>query len=268
MASTRKGYHTDGHLHLFIDGAPIRSSGIEEFKNTLLRYNIGEIYDMGSRDGLGLKFRRYFEDSPLILRSCGYALYRYGTYGRFLGRPVKDARDIKEYIKDLYGNKADFIKVINSGIMTASGRISEGGFSGDELRIIVDEAHERGLKVFCHVSSPERIIEALNAGVDSVEHGFFMPEEALHMMREGAVSWTPTVYALKCFIKGPGRTDREVLEGVLKDHMEMVSIAARLGIEIRAGSDSGASGIRHGHALLEEKRILSALSSDKSSQTP
>jgi len=239
-----------------MEGQPLTASEIDRFTKILLEFNIKEIYDMGSRDGLGFKIRRYLEHTPITLRTCGYALYREGGYGSFLGRPVKDRDDIKRHIDELYRRDADFIKVINSGIISTEGRVTEGGFSEEELRIIVEEAHEKGLKVFCHVSSAERIIEAINAGVDSVEHGFFMTEEALHMMKERDVTWTPTIYALVCFANTLDGRKREILEGIVRNHIKMVSLSKQLGVRINIGSDSGASGIRHGVAFFEEKKIL------------
>jgi imidazolonepropionase-like amidohydrolase len=253
--SEARGY-TDRHIHLFMKGRPITVSGIDRFAKILLEFNIKEVYDMGSRDGLGFQVRRYLESTPITLKTCIYALYREGGYGSFLGRPVKDRGDIKRHVNELYKRGADFVKVINSGIISTEGRVTEGGFSEEELRIIVEEAHEKGLQVFCHVSSAERIIEALNAGVDSVEHGFFMTEEALHMMKERGISWTPTIYALTCFANTLSGRNREVLEGIVKDHMKMVSLSMKMGVRINIGSDSGASGIRHGEAFFEEKKIL------------
>lgn len=106
------------------------------------------------------------------------------------------------------------------------------------------------------MSSTERITEALNAGVDSVEHGFFMTQEALYMMKEKSVSWTPTIYALVCFANTLSGRRREILEGIVRNHIKMVSISKEIGVRINIGSDSGASGIRHGEAFFEEKKIL------------
>lgn len=94
--------YTDRHIHLFMEGQPLTASEIDRFTKILLEFNIKEIYDMGSRDGLGFQLRRYLESTSITLKTCGYALYREGGYGSFLGMPVKDRSDIKRHIDELY----------------------------------------------------------------------------------------------------------------------------------------------------------------------
>ncbi|RME67535.1 MAG: hypothetical protein D6778_03135 [Nitrospirae bacterium] len=253
---------TDRHVHLFLRGAPAIPSGIKTIINAFLEHNIKEVYDMGSRDALGFRFRGIFEKSGITLRTCGYALFKEGGYGGFLGRPVKDKTDIRKYIEDLYQKGADFIKVINSGILKEDGGITGGGFPLEELKLIVSMAHYRGLRVFCHVSSEEKIRDALEAGVDSIEHGFFMPEECLFMMKEQAVSWTPTVYALWALIQRTSKDKRARLERILSGHLQMVGLALEIDVTVNIGSDSGSTLVEHGEGFIKEKQMLYSIRHD------
>lgn len=253
---------TDRHVHLFLKGVPAGPSDIETIVNAFLEHNIKEVYDMGSREALGFRFRAIFERAGIDLKTCGYALFKKGTYGSFLGRPMRDRGDIRQCIEELYHSGADFIKVINSGILSEDGRITEGGFTLDELKLLVSMAHDRGLKVFCHVSSEERIRAALEAGVDSVEHGFFMPEEALFMMKERGVSWTPTVYALWCLIQGTGEDQKAALERILSGHLQMVGLALQIGVTVNIGSDSGSALVGHGEGFIKERQMLYSIRHD------
>ena len=66
----------------------------------------------------------------------------------------------------------------------------------DELRAAIDQAHRMGRKVACHVNYPPSITNALNAGVDSIEHGCLVTETELMQMLDQGTFWvvTPLVY--------------------------------------------------------------------------
>ncbi len=65
-------------------------------------------------------------------------------------------------------------------------------WDGDELRAAVDQAHRMGRKVACHVNYPPSIRNALDAGVDSIEHGCLVTEEELKQMRDQGTYWVVT----------------------------------------------------------------------------
>lgn len=226
---------------------------------------IKELYDMGSRDGIGFRYKEYLSGSPLTLKTCGYALYRAGGYGGFIGRPVKGPEQIHYIINELHERGADFIKVIHSGVVsyTAGGYVTKGGFSRGELSQIVQVAKSYGLRVHCHVNSVARILEAIEAGVDSIEHGFFISERAIQMMKESNVSWTPTVYALLSLAGRVSSKEAAFYRDVVKGHLKMIEQAQRLGIRINTGSDAGPRGIEHGEAFLKERALLKEFTKDQ-----
>ena len=63
----------------------------------------------------------------------------------------------------------------------------------EEMHVIVEEAHKQGLKVAAHATTPEGIKNAINAGVDSIEHGHRADHEAIEMMKAKGVFVVPTV---------------------------------------------------------------------------
>ncbi len=233
-------------------------SDLDWFLKSCLEAGLREVYDMGSRDGLGLKLRGFFADTPLRVRTCGYALFKRGGYGGFIGRPIEHKDQIPEAVETLYQRGVDFIKVIHSGIVSlnAPGGVTEGGFQPDELQLLVNEAKRYGLRVHCHVNGEERIIEAIRAGVYSIEHGFFITERALKMMSDQGVAWTPTVYALEAFSSGLPSREASFYKELIKRHLQMIEYALYIGVRVNTGSDSGAKGLEHGRSYRKEEALL------------
>ncbi|MBI4768598.1 MAG: hypothetical protein HY787_29100, partial [Deltaproteobacteria bacterium] len=89
--------------------------------------------------------------------------------------------EIKSAVKNLAEFGADFIKIINSGIVSLreDHPVTEGGFSGEEWKVIEEEAALQGLPVRCHANSDRAIRQAVDSGVSSIEHGFFISRETL-----------------------------------------------------------------------------------------
>ena len=123
----------------------------------------------------------------------------------------------------------------------------------DELQAAVDQAHRMGRKVACHVDFPPSITNALNAGVDSIEHGCLVTEKELEQMRNQGAFWVVTsqVYReqfkdFKAKVADPATPPHVVewAQGQVRRHeliMEnmpkMLVRAAEMGVKLGAGTD-------------------------------
>lgn len=169
---------------------------------------------MGHKSGLGLKFNKGFDRKspfPIKVRSAGLALHKKGGYGGFLGKAVSGNEDIRSAVQALAQSGADFIKIINSGIVSLQEEkpVTEGGFSEEEWKVIQEEAGLNHLPICCHANSDRAIRQAVDFGVSSIEHGFFISQETLRVMVEKNVAWTPTAIAflsLKAFLSPKNKT--------------------------------------------------------------
>jgi imidazolonepropionase-like amidohydrolase len=247
----------DAHMHFTRDGRAASEKEIREIIGAYRRAGIFAIRDMGHRTGVGLAARKIAK-GKLEVKTAVFAISRRGGYGAFLGRPVSGEEEIREAVKEGAQSGADFIKVINSGIVSAreNGPVTEGGFSQEELKIVCEEAGEKNLAVACHANSEKAIEDAASAGVSSVEHGFFITHTVLHMMAESGVSWTPTIFALAVLSDALSPPERKYIEGVVEKHLKSVSYAASIGVKLNVGTDSGSRGVRHGESFIEELRLF------------
>jgi imidazolonepropionase-like amidohydrolase len=105
----------------------------------------------------------------------------------------------------------------------------------DELRVVVEEAHKANRRVAAHAATDQGILNALEAGADSIEHGFGAKRATLEKMKEKGIWLVPTVAGLAKELEAAG--DPKALE-FLQQVREMVRIANEVGVKIACGYDS------------------------------
>jgi len=127
----------------------------------------------------------------------------------------------------------------------------------NELGTIVEEAHSQGLKVMAHASSAGAVERAVRAGVDSIEHGYFVRPETLQLMAEKRIAWVPTIIPVAAQTRLPFQElwtpeEVEVITKTYEEQIGKLKLALELGVPLGVGTDAGAAGVRHGSGLLEE----------------
>jgi imidazolonepropionase-like amidohydrolase len=115
-----------------------------------------------------------------------------------------------------------------------------------------------------HCSGLKGLAVAAGAGVDSIEHGFFMDRATLALMRDKDLAWTPTFCPVHFQWAQPdaaGWSAQTVgnLRRILDAHAEHLLMAHRMGVRLLLGTDAGSMGVKHGAAVFEEiERFLEA----------
>lgn len=150
-------------------------------------------------------------------------------------------RKVRELIK--YG--ADVIKFSATG-----GGLSKGDkptaqhYTLEEMRAIVDEAHRLGVKVAAHAHGTEGIKAAIRAGVDSIEHGIYLDEEACRMMIDRGTFFCPTLWIADAYFERyqdwhiPDWAHAKI-SAFIPTALKSVRMAIRLGVKIALGTDAG-----------------------------
>src|SRR4029453_1173627 len=101
--------------------------------------------------------------------------------------------DAKKAVRQRYKDGADLIKLTATGgvlSLAASGQNPQ--FTDEELRAVVATARDYGMIVAVHAHGTEGIKRAVLAGVDSIEHGTFMTDEIIELMKKKGTFWGPT----------------------------------------------------------------------------
>ena len=265
----------ESHCHLFLDGTEVDTarraaylkSGFEEMLEVARRNaraslaaGITLVRDAGDRYGVNDAIKRELH-SPDI-RSPGFAINSPGRYGSFMARSVADTNDVRNMVGKV-AETADDLKILLTGIIDFANGCVLGApqFGSTMLQDIVAAARESGLPTFAHCSGIDGLRLAVEAGVDSIEHGFFMDEATLAGMASKGIAWVPTFAPVKFQWEEPhycGWNDATVgnLRRILDGHAEHVRRAAELGVAVIPGSDAGSHGVAHGTALIEEMLTL------------
>lgn len=229
---TRNARFVDTHVHIR------EINGIE----AVIAAGVGAVRDAGTKNaaGLGLVRRGGHQDVPVIC-SAGRALYKKGGYGSSFGTPVEGRDKFLREIHVLKAAGADIIKVVASGMVSLKtpGAITPGGFDEEELVALVRAARSEGLDVMAHANGEQAIIASAEAGVRSIEHGFFMTARALDVLARHGTFWTPTVGALAraAEVAEMGDEMQGYIKGLIDSHLAMIRYAHHIGIGLTIGTD-------------------------------
>jgi len=244
-------------MHFMLYGRPLTRSELPVIKDAYVKRGIFSVNDMGHRNGIGLQAKALFH-ADVEVRSAGYALYKKGTYGSFLGKGVSGVSEIRKAVHEIADSGADFLKVINSGIVSAqkAGLVTDGGFSQEELHVLNETARSRNLHMVCHANSDAAVRDAVDAGAVSIEHGYFVSRDTLHRMAEARIAWIPTIFALQSLAVLYPPDEQVIIEKTVEGHLSSLSYAASIGVILRVGTDSGSKGTAHGSSFFDELQLF------------
>ncbi|MBX3704153.1 MAG: amidohydrolase family protein [Steroidobacteraceae bacterium] len=106
------------------------------------------------------------------------------------------ADDCREAVRKRYQDGSDSIKITaTGGVMSIARSGTAPQFTDEELAAIVATARDYGMKVAAHAHGTEGMKRAVRAGVDSIEHGTFMDEETMRLMKQKGTHYVPTISA-------------------------------------------------------------------------
>jgi imidazolonepropionase-like amidohydrolase len=205
------------------------------------RLGITSVRNCGSYQHLDLAVREAERLGLLDISrvfAAGQVLTVPGGHLHKTGRPVKDADDFRQAVRDEVAAGVDFIKVAVSEGMTRPG----AAFTVEELRPAVDEAHRLGKKVAAHAETSESMEVAIRAGVDSVEHGSWLNRDTAKMMADAATFFVPTFarlqnrYDVNSGWAFPEAT-RTAAKKAYPAFVDAVPYALELGVPISLGTD-------------------------------
>jgi imidazolonepropionase-like amidohydrolase len=140
---------------------------------------------------------------------------------------------------------ADVIKVCASGgVLSLSDAVDTPQLTQAEMDALVDEAHRLRKKAAAHAHGAEAAKVAIRAGIDSIEHGSFLDEAALRMMKEHGTWLVPTAMAVEYTGRRPRNYPSEIAvkaRAAADAHANTLRTAIRMGVRIAFGTDSAVS---------------------------
>ena len=256
------------HGHLMMDGEDyltarrrhlggVDMSAVRSYLTALQNAGVRYFRDGGDALGVSEAARGIAPDWGIEYATPVFAIHREGRYGGIVGRGYRDLAEYRVRIAEAKAAGCDFIKLMFSGIITfrAFGELSCPGLDAGEIRALVEIAHGEGFRVMAHVNGADSVLAAVDAGTDSIEHGYFMDGACLRALADSESIWVPTIAAIAAFVGRPG-FDPEVTAQVFAHQQDCIRRAAEMGVKIACGSDSGAVGVPHGSGAATEHALL------------
>lgn len=256
------------HAHIIMDGVNYRQA-IDLHRNgpddNVIREHLkiyqdrGIIFVRDGGDALGVSARakELAPEYGIDYRTPVFAIHKEGHYGSIVGKSFSTMLEFHKRVLEAKEQGADFIKIMTTGLLdfNAHGAITGTPLDAAEVKEMVHIAHEEGMAVMSHTNGTYGVQAAVEAGVDSLEHGNYMNEESLTMLSESHTVWVPTLVTVRNLL-GDGRYADETLRPIIETAEENVRKAFGLGVKVAPGSDAGAYRVLHGQGIQDEMQAF------------
>lgn len=253
----------DAHVHFSLSGeASVEEVvGMSEAKLALvearnarrtLESGVTGVRAMGAR-GVDLQLARSIRagDVPGPRTTAnGHSLTATGGHGHHLGREIDGPVDARAAVREEVDAGAEFVKFMTTGGVTTPGTDPDAiALTDAELDALVDEAERQGVSAATHAHGAAGVKAAVKAGVDTVEHGTFLDDEAVDLLLEHETTLVPTLSAPYRIVRNLDAATPDSgrkTEAVYERHAESFRKAVDAGVEIAGGTDAGTPFNHHG----------------------
>lgn len=260
----------DTHVHLMMDARPDAES-VQGDSEATMAYRAAEnlrkqakagvttTRDLGAAETLAIDAREAVADGQIRgprVQSAGKNVVMTGGHGHWFGREADGPHEVRKAVREQLKAGADAIKCMaTGGVLTTGAQTGAPELTPEELEALVDTADAAGVPTAAHCHGTQGIKNAVYAGIDSVEHGTFMDEEAAELMADRDTYWVPTLSALKGIVENrdAGIPEQAVEKG--EDAAQRMAAAWEYALEadvpIAMGTDAGTPFNRHEDAAHE-----------------
>ena len=190
--------------------------------------------------------------------TSGFRDFLFGREPDYTDGIANGPDEIRKAVRFEVKNGADVIKAaVSGGVLSLADEVDTPQLTPAEIAALVDESHRLRRKVAVHCHGDQAAREAIEAGVDSIEHGSFMKPETLAMMKKKGTYLTPTLMASE-WIMGklanyPAAL-QEKAKAAFNARSEMFRNAVKMGVKISFGTDAAV--YPHGENAKEFKLMV------------
>lgn len=255
----------DMHVHYVWDGSvdPVQSLESQSHTEIVLEAvqnarkqlegGITTVRDVGGTDDVAIDVGGAIKQGKIPgprTFASGRTIIISGGHDPFWGIESDGVDAVRSAVRQLRSKGADLIKVSATGGVYGQAVGEKPGaseLSYAELEAIVDEASRFGLQVAAHAVGREGIRNAVEAGVDTVEHGNLMDEDTLNLLLEKEIALDPTLYTYRNIALTDSIPDyaQANAQTVYESHAEVFKKAVNNSARILAGSDAGSPELPH-----------------------
>lgn len=256
------------HAHVLMDAVNYREAvelhrnGVNEeaVRKCLAAYQkagINFVRDGGDPYGVSSLASRLAPEYGIDYRTPVFAVHKNGHYGSIVGLGFDNMKEFHRLVLKAGEAGADFIKIMTTGLLDFEdhGAVTGTPVRAEEVKEMVHIAHEEGFAVMSHTNGVYGAQAAIEAGVDSLEHGNYMDEETISMLADSHTVWVPTLVTVRNLV-GCGRYEDSVLRPIAVRAEELVQAAYEKSAKVALGSDAGAYMVPHGIGIIQEENAF------------
>lgn len=220
---------------------------VENARKTL-KAGVTTVRDVGASGAIAIEIRDAIARGGIPgprMRAAGNVICMTGGHGWPMGRAVDGPWDARKGVREQRWAGADCIKLIATGGVLTKGAVPGiAQLTVEEMSAACEEAHRHEMRVAAHAIGTEGIKNALRSGVDSIEHGHMLDDEAIALFKERGAFLVPTLTAPTCILEhahSGGQPDYVVRKArEINEHMlQNITRAFKAGVKIAGGSDAG-----------------------------
>ncbi len=247
------------------DGVPRATIKMARSLEKTLKEGITTIRDLGGPVGIDIAMRDMVKDAailgPRILVS-GRPICMTGGHAHKMGLEVDGPHEARKAARAELKANVDLLKVMaTGGVMTQGVEPGAPQLTVDEMKAVAEEAEKAGTYVAAHAHGNMGIINAVKAGIRTIEHGTLMEEKTAELMAEHHVYYTPTfISAMRIFEGGTQVGIPEAVRKVremMEPRRKSLHLAYEKRLNILLGTDAGTPLNEHGiEGLVEQMLIL------------
>lgn len=257
----------DCHTHLCNDGAPafyeqcvtdsVSTATIRAVRNCRLNLDSGvtTIRDCGASNGVAIDVAAAVAAGMLAgprILAAGRPLTMTGGHCHFMGGEVDGTDDVRRAARTELKRGAGFVKIMaTGGIQTPDILPGQVTLGVDELTAAAIEAHNADKRITAHAISAAGVKNSLRAGIDSIEHWYYIDTEAIEMGLDAGAYFVPTMLPCRRIVENA--TDGNIPQWVVDQTLDAAeanreSFIAGLnaGLRIATGTDAGTPYNPHG----------------------
>src|SRR5713226_5138776 len=233
-----------------------RFVGSREFVDVALRNSINKGVIVGPRmlvatKGIGAT-GGHFDPTG------GFRDFLFGREPDYTEGIVDSPEDVRKAVRFEVKNGADVIKAaVSGGVFSLADEVDTPQLTPAEIAALVDESHRLRKKVAVHCHGDQAAKEAIEAGVDSIEHGSFMKPETLALMKNKGTYLTPTLMATEWIMSKIDNYPpvlQEKAKAAAAARSDMFRNAVKMGVRISFGTDAAV--FPHGQNAKEFKLMV------------
>jgi imidazolonepropionase-like amidohydrolase len=174
---------------------------------------------------------------------------------------VDGPEEVRLAVRKLLRAGADFIKLCSTGgVLSPTDEPGHTQFTPDEIAVMVYEAASHGKTCMAHAQGTQGILNAVLAGVESIEHGIYVDDRCMDEMKARGTFLVPTLVAPVWVLRHAERMPGSILpqsvrktKEVMEDHKRNIGEAIRAGVKVAMGTDSG---VGHHGSNAEELQLM------------